>query len=115
MTTKAAGLRRRVNKKPDGSRVVFEGAGLAPGSRLRIGAYAKEHATTNEDGSITYEKKKGGTVTKSVIAAGTPKPPKRPRLDRTLPGGIERPSNGGGGPRKDIPKRPKKFPGRQVY
>lgn len=51
----------------------------ATNKNLRLGAYARANKVVNEDGSTTYTKKGGGTVTKALSIVDAPKSKRRRR------------------------------------
>lgn len=61
-----AGTRQIQIKKKSGDTITHSLAKSDDAKNTRIGRYARKHATVNADGSTTYAKKGGGTVTRTT-------------------------------------------------
>jgi hypothetical protein len=74
VTKNAEGTSKTVSlAKRGGGAIVKTLTKSADAKNLKIGRYARNHATANADGSTTYAKKGGGTVSLTKSVTGTPK------------------------------------------
>lgn len=103
--TKANGTRTAVLKdKQTGGQVTITKTKSSDAKNARIGAYARAHKTVNADGSITYAKKGGGTVTRTLSVSGSPTEAKKKRKPRKSSSSSSTP--GGNGPGGNDPGTP---------